>query len=109
MTNQEEYNIRMSIKDKIKRKGIPRFISVTQIDSKELLEIIFSFLKLKDKVLNQTISYKISIYSNKESDVIACGILSGGLNKLVDFFIQITKSLNTYQYYNVEIIDLNDE
>lgn len=109
MIKQEESKIRKSISEKIKKKDIRKFISVTKVRYEELIDIIFSFLKLKDNVLDYTISYKLSRYSNKESDIIACGLLSGKLTKLVDYFTTICKLLDNSQYYNIELINLGDE
>lgn len=109
MTNQEEYQILMSVKDKIKRKDIKKFISVTRVRREGIIDIINSFLTIKENVLEYNISYKLSRYSSTESDVIACGILSGNVSKLVDFFTTLCKILDEYQYYNIEIIDLKDE
>lgn len=109
MTNQEEYKILMSVKDKIKRKDIKNFMSATKVRHEGLLDIIFSFLRLKENVLDYNISYKLSIYSNIESVVISCGVLSGNISKLVNFFTTVCKKLDEYQYYNIELIDLNDE
>lgn len=53
MTNEDEYKILMSVKDriirkeKIKRKDIKKFMSVTKVRHEGLIDIIFSFLKLK--------------------------------------------------------------
>jgi hypothetical protein len=115
MTNEDEYKILMSVKDriirkeKIKRKDIKKFISVTKVRHEGLIDIIFSFLKLKENVLDYNISYKLSRYSNIESVVISCGVLSGNLSKLVDFFTTLCKRLSNDLYYNIELIDLNDE
>lgn len=110
MTNQEEYKILMSVKDKIKRKDIKNFMSATKVRHEELIDIIFSFLKLKKNVLDYHISYKLSRYtSNTESVVISCGILSGSIDSLIKFFTITGKSLDEYQYYNIEIVELNDE
>ena len=99
----------MTEKDKIKRKDIKKFISVTRVRREGLIDIINSFLTLKENVLGYNISYKLSVYSGMEYIVISCGILSGDINDLIRFFNTICKRLNNFQYYNIEIIDLNDE
>lgn len=109
MTNQEEYNILMSVKNHIKRKDMKKFISVTKVQHKGLLDIIFSFLKLRSKVLDYTISYKISKNIHMESIVMSCGIICGNISELVTFFTTICKILDDSQYYNVELINLDDE
>ena len=115
MIKKEEYKILMSVKDKItrkeeiKRKDIKKFVSATKVRHEGLIDIIYSFLTLKENVLDYTISYKLSRYSNKESDIIACGLLSGKLTKLVDYFTTICKLLDNSQYYNIELINLDDE
>lgn len=107
MTNQEEYNILMSVKDKIKRKDIKKFISVTKVRYKDLIDIIHSFLALQEDSLYYQVSYKLSRYtSNTESVVISCGILSGSIDSLIKFFTITGKSLDEYHYYNIEIVDL---
>ena len=47
MIKQEEFKIRKSISEKIKKKDIRKFISVTKVRYEELIDIIFSFLKIK--------------------------------------------------------------
>ena len=115
MIKKEEYKILISVKDKItrkeeiKRKDIKKFVSATKVRHEGLIDIIYSFLTLKENVLDYTISYKLSRYSNKESVVILCGILSGNISKLVNYFTTVCKRLDDSQYYNIELIDLNDE
>lgn len=115
MTNQEKYEILMSVKDnitrkeKIKRKNINKFVSATKVRHEGLIDIIYSFLTLKENVFDYNISYKLSRYSNTESVVILCGVLSGNISKLVNYFTTVCKRLDDSQYYNIELIDLNDE
>ena len=109
MTNQEEYKILKSIKDRIIRKDIKKFVSATKVRHEGLIDIIYSFLTLKENVFEYNISYKLSRYSNTESVVISCGVLSGNISKLVNFFTTVCKRLANDLYYNIELIDLNDE
>ena len=99
MTNQEKYEILMSVKDnitrkeKIKRKNIKKFVSATKVRHEGLIDIIYSFLTLKENVFDYNISYKLSRYtSNTESVVISCGILSGSIDSLIKFFTITGKS-----------------
>lgn len=115
MTNQEEYKILKSVKDriirkeKIKRKDIKKFVSATKVRHEGLIDIIYSFLTLKENVFDYNISYKLSRYSNTESVVISCGVLSGNISKLVNFFTTVCKRLANDLYYNIELINLDDE
>lgn len=51
MTNQEEYNKLMSVKNKVKRKDIKKFMSVTKVIHEGLIDIIYSFLALQEDSL----------------------------------------------------------